>query len=363
MNSNLLLNNIHLLQNEYRDILVSLLPKLNSEYAFDALDEIQLFWVRHIESVQLFLHYYFPGPDSYAFSASTYLDYDANEHIPFLLLGNQHIMDDPLNGYSGIVNAMRGRSFSKGLVEQISLTAADNVKIIDNCKGKILVLPLRLFNQTHPNEGFFQIGEKVFSNMFEDIDSIREYFEKCYSIQDIESHSRDDISNLVYFGEYDDKSQPLGDRFRKALATSSSVVDLEQSDAYNFFILVYGSVQQAIDVIGSCIEYKCIPYVRYPVALHYISLLTENIQHTDFMKNLRFKMSVAYVVHHLCDKGFFNNVTFDDFLAKNHTYQFSNHLFNTLTANGINKDTYLQHQIQQIIIEELQYFYDLFTAS
>ena len=363
MNSNLLLSNIQILQQEYRDILVSLLPKLCSEYyALDALDEIQLFWVRHIESVQLYLRSFFAGQDSYVFSASTYLDYDANEHIPFLLLGKQHIMDDPLNGYSGMAKVMNGSVFSKGLLEQISLTAADNIKIIDNCKGEILVLPLRLFNQTHPNEDFFRIGESVFSNLFEDIDSIRDYFEKCHSIQDIESHARDDISNLVFFCEDDNKAIPFRDRFRNALTTSFAVVDSEQSDAYNFFLLVYGSIQQAIDVIGSCLEYNCIPYIRYPVALHYISLLTENMQHTDFLKNLRFKMSVAYIVHHLCDTAFFNNISFEVFSAKSRIYQFDDHLFNALTTNGINKDNYLQHPIHQIVIEEFQSFYSLFVS-
>lgn len=31
------------------------------------------------------------------------------------------------------------------------------------------------------------------------------------------------------------------------------------------------------DVIVSCVEYGCIPYIRYPVAFHYISLLSENM--------------------------------------------------------------------------------------
>ena len=57
----------------------SIISKLH--HTPEALDEINLFWFRHIEEVQLYLRLWFPGEDSYVFTASTYLDYDDNEHL------------------------------------------------------------------------------------------------------------------------------------------------------------------------------------------------------------------------------------------------------------------------------------------
>lgn len=100
MNSNLLLNKIHLIQIEYKKLLVSLLPKFKSGYAPEALDEINLFWIRRIEEVKLYLKNWFPGKNSYVFTAATFMDFDDNEHLPFLLMGNKHILDDSLSKYS-----------------------------------------------------------------------------------------------------------------------------------------------------------------------------------------------------------------------------------------------------------------------
>ena len=50
--------------------------------------------------------------------------------------------------------------------------------------------------------------------------------------------------------------------------------------------MVFGCIQQAIDIIASCIEYKCTPYIRYPVSLHYVNLLSENILDKEFMSKL-----------------------------------------------------------------------------
>ena len=40
----------------------------------------------------------------------------------------------------------------------------------------------------------------------------------------------------------------------------------------------------------------------YPVALHYISLLTENLRTVEHIDTIRYKMSIAFVLHNLIDK-------------------------------------------------------------
>lgn len=363
MKSNLLLSRIRLIQNEYKELLVKLLPKLKGLHTPEALDEINLFWFRHIEEVQLYLRSWFPGEDSYVFTAITYLDYDNNEHLPFILLGERHILDDPLSKYAEIRRNMSESKDAGFLSEQIGITAEDNIKILENSQGEILILPVRLFNQANADSSFYHFGEQAFISLFNGIDSISDYFSKCTTIDDIMRFARKDIGSLIMFSEDDDMTQPFQKRFRDAIDNTPFMVDSNKHDSENFFMLVYGGIQQAVDVIVSCVEYGCIPYIRYPIALHYISLLSENMLDIDHINKLRYKMSVAFIVYGLCDKNRLATTGFDVYLKKKEEYSFDEKLFTILDEHGINEKNFIEHPVAQIVANELENFYSMLSET
>ena len=251
MKSNLLLNRIHLIQSEYKELLLKILPKLKNNHAPEALDEINLFWFRHIEEVQLYLRTWFPGENSYVFTAATYLDYDDKEHLPFLLMGDKHILDDPLSKYVEIRSHMPLGKDAQFLYKQIGVTAEDNLKLLNNINNEIIILPLRLLSQSKDYNFLYKVGEKAFVSLFNDINSLNDYFSKCNSIEDIMCYACKDIGKLVKFSEDDDSSLPFDERFKTALLSTQYIVDANKPDSYNFFMFVYGCMQQAIDVIVS----------------------------------------------------------------------------------------------------------------
>ena len=362
MKSNLLLDKVNTIQTEYKELLTILLPKLQSVYAATALDEINLFWLRNIGAIQMYLQYYFGGKDNYVFTAATFLDYDDNDHLPFLLVGENHILDDPLSKYSEICNNMPAGRDAEQLYKQIGLTAADNIKIIENCKG-ILILPLRLLNQSGAHTELFEIGERFFVSLFEGVESVSDFFAKCTTIDDIIRYARKDVGSLVKFSESDDTSLSFKERFGCALAETEYMIDLTKPDSYNFFILVFGCIQQAVDVIVSCIEYGCVPYIRYPVSLHYIALLSESFLDIEHVKTLRFKMSVAFVVYQLCDKSQLSKVDTNTFVRKNQSYSFNRKLFSKLDELGITENNFMKHRITESVIAMLREFYDYLEMS
>lgn len=362
MKSNLLLNNIYLIQMEYKELLSALLPKLKSFHASEALDEINLFWLRHIKEVQLYLKNWFPGENSYVFTASTFMDFGDREHLPFLLLGDKHVFDDPLSKYSEVQSKMSDGKEAEFLYEQIGIMAEDNLEILENVQKKILILPLRLLNQLNENNSLYKIGEQAFISLFSGIDSLNDYFSKCKSIGDIMHFAREDIGKLVMFSEEDDTSLPFEERFRVALSENQYIVDINKPDSKNFFMLVYGCIQQAIDIIVSCMEYGCIPYIRYPVSLHYISLLSESMLDIEHIIMLRFKMSVAFVVYQLCDKDRLATVSLDEFLKKNKEYDFSSKLYHVLAQHSVNEKSFLSHSITNLVINELEKFYNILSG-
>lgn len=358
MKSNLLLNKIISIQEEYKELLAELLPKLRSSRFPGALDEINLFWIRHIDVVQLYLKAMFPSKESYVFTAVTYMDFKDKEHLPFLLMGEKHVLDDPLSKYSEICNKMPDGRDAEFLYKQIGVTAEDNLKILENIGSNILILPLRLLNQSSTYNSLLKVGEQAFTSLFDGIESLNDYFEKCSNIQDIMRYARKDIGNLVMFSECDDLSLSFEKRFEIALSETEYMIDTSKPDSYNFFMLVFGCIQQAIDVIASCVEYGCIPYIRYPVSLHYISLLSESMLDIEHIVMLRYKMSVAFVVYQLCDKEKLARVTLEEFLRKNQEYDFNEKLFNTLEQHGINEKNFLGYRITQLVIDKLEMFYN-----
>ena len=176
MKSNLLLNKIQLIQSEYKTLLAALLPKLKNRHAPEALDEINLFWLRHIDEVQLYLKSWFPGKNSYVFTATTYMNFDDNEHLPFLIIGEKHVLDDPLIRYSTMQTKMPEGKEAESLYKQIGVTAEDNLKLLENIREEILILPFRLLNQSNDHNSLYKAGEEAFISLFNGINSLNDYF-------------------------------------------------------------------------------------------------------------------------------------------------------------------------------------------
>lgn len=364
MKSNLLLNKIHLIQAEYKELLTVLLPKLKNSHAPEALDEINLFWLRRVKTVQLYLMNWFPGENSYVFTAATYMDYDDKEHLPFLLMGDKHVLDDPLGRYAEIRSKMPEGRDAEFLYRQIGATAEDNLKILEKVQEEILILPMRFLGQPKADESLYEVGSQAFVDLlFHGIDSLNDYFSKCKSIDDIIKYARKDIARLVVFSEDDDDSLPFKERFRTALAGKQYMVDVNKPDSYNFYVLVFGCIQQALDIIASCMEYGCIPYIRYPVSFHYITLLMQRMSVAEQIKLLRFKMSIAFIVYKLCNKDKLAAVCLSEFVKKSQNYNFNAKLFRSLAEHGINEKSFLGHSITQLVIDELEKFYDMLSEA
>ncbi len=364
MKSNLLMNKIHSIQNQYKVLLSSLLPNLKSSALLEALDEINLFWFRNIHTIQLYLKNVFPSQESYVFTASTFINFDDSEHIPFLLIGKQHILDDPLSKFSEMYNTIPEGKDKDCLYEQIKKTAEDNIKILENLNLSILIFPLDLLSQSDIHDTLFKLSENIFVSLFDGIETPDDYFNKCNSVDDIEKYSSENILNKIMLTEKDDMSLPFKQRFKLAVSESKFVIDLGKSDAYNFFICVCSYLQQAIHIVVSCIEYGCIPYIRSLVSVNYILMVANHLANDyDHAKILMYKMCVGFAVHKSCDKEQFDKISIDEFLKKTLAYDFNRKLFDKLESQGVTQDTFLRCSIGQIVNDQLQELYNYITEN
>lgn len=314
-----------------------------------ALDEINLFWLKNMDLVRLYLTNEFADKDSYVFTASTFMDFDDKEQYPFLLLGKHHVLDDPLCKYSDICSKIPEAHIPEKLLDQIELTAEDNIKIIEGCNGRIIILPLRLLSQTPKDSVLFQMGEQAFISLFNGINSIKEYFEKCDSFEDILKYARDDIGEIVLFSKSDDKALPFEQRYNHAKQENSYMLKNSRTESDNFFVMVFGYIQQAVDVIVSCLEYRCIPFIRNPVALNYILLLEESLSDIPSVPEMRYKMCIANLIYRICDKEKLSRFGFDKFLFAMEAFQFNKKIFELLAKNNVHESTFSVYSAVPVI--------------
>ena len=351
------MDKIVLIQKEYKELLISLLPKLKSGFAAEALDEINIFWLKNINIVRLYLEAVVPYSDSYVFTAATFLDYDDNEHLPFLLLGENHILDDPLSIYSELCGkTLEGRN-ADFLYEQIKTTVEDIIKILDNLNSSILIIPLKFLTLSKAGDIFIQKSEQLFLGLFNGIESVDDYFSKCDSIDNIIKYARDDTEKIVMFSETDNKELTFKERFHHSIVDAEFMIDPDKSDAFNFFSMVFGNIHQAISILACCLEYGCIPYVRYPVSFHYLNIISNSVLEGSQVNIIRFKMSVAFILHKLCDKSQLSTIDINDLLLKKQSYGFSDILFKRFDLQRIADGNGYDISIADEIDEELECFW------
>lgn len=366
MKYNLLINKIKQIQIEYKDLLKLLLPTLKTAVSLSALDEINLFWFKNINLVNLYLANEFAGKDSYVFTASTLMDFDDKEHYPFLLLGKHHILDDPLcryaNTYSKIKNTDLGLNVSENLLSQTVITAEDNIKIIEKCGGNIIILPLRLLGQSPEDLDFLKMGEIAFVSLFKDIKSIKEYFEKCRSLADITKYIRKDIIKTILFSESDDNSLSFEQRYQHAKEENSHIFNYNSSEAYNFFVMIYGYIQQAVDIIVSCLEYECIPFIRSTMSLYYVLLLENSFMDIPFISEMRYKMYIANLIYRLCNKNALSQLSFNEFVSIVMSFRFNERVFDSLLKKNIDKNIFNTNTSVSVIKKCLIELYNILKS-
>lgn len=345
MRYDVLENYIFDLQKQYKELLIKLLPNLRLQNAYSSLDEINIFWYSNMDAVKMYLYYIVSNNDSYVFTASTFMDIGDKEHYPFLLLGKMHIMDDPLSKYSLVASHEVPGNFNKRLKEQIVLTATDNIRILEECDNKILVLPLRLLGQSDEHMLLYSAGEKAFISLFKGIKDIKDYFLKCNTWNDILKYVRKDIGDIIIFTEDDDKTKSFSERFKDAVHELEYMFEENSTDTHKFFILVYGYIQQSVDVLMSCVEYNCTPYLRNMVSFSYFMLLSENFGDISIIPAIRYRCCVAHLIYRLYDKEKFESLSVSAFYQAALKLNFQEILFNSLAQAKVLEENFSPNKI------------------
>ena len=356
MSSSMLIEKISSIQDDYIQLLDQILPLLKTQPSAGVLDAISLFWTRHIDSIRLFLEYHLPEKACYAFTAATCLDYSAGDHLPFLLLGNYHILDDPLGKYSEIVNRIPDEETKDAFFSQVLTTAEKNKEVLSCVDKSILVLPLRIMNQASMTDEFIDLVDKAFLGLLTGVETITDYFEKCKSLEDVCAFGVPHFEKLVLLSEDDQTSRPFNLRFKDAVSSVEPFIYPNGSEAMAFFHLVGGYLAQALDVIFSSFQYQFTPFIPTRITLHYVLLLSKCMEIEGIPNSKLFKMVVANRLYHLFDQSQVQGLTASEFVQKRSEYHFEEVLFSRLEKEGVNETNFMEIDISKTVHEELKAF-------
>jgi hypothetical protein len=161
MSNNMLIDELHRIQVEYRSVLENALINIYKKESSAIIDEIGVFWENNKKIVQCLLRYLFPPYEGYVFTSATILDLEDCEHYPFISLGKFHFWDDPIYRYVTMLqNTEINKDFDQKMRKQIISTIEDNIKIVDQASGIIYILPIRLVT------GASQLAHKAANQAF-----------------------------------------------------------------------------------------------------------------------------------------------------------------------------------------------------
>ena len=316
---NILTTELLSVQIQYREILVNAKNQLSIALPNEVLNEITSFWHRNKNIVKCALNWLsYCSFETYLFTAAVNLDVNEKDHYPFLLMGSTHILDDPVFKYATTAPATieLGPQFIEYRKKIVLEAIEDNIKILDNFQGIILILPVNcMFNNF---EVVDTLAKKALLGFFNDsVSSLEEINQKCKTFKDIEKFLNPLAYKQIIFNGFDDLNTDLSERFSKQKDHQNEHGYPDSINEFsNFIFTLYSYLFSASSVIEICTKFHMIPYLRHDVIFHYFTLMLRDIRFNyecDEVETLLFKAQIVYSAGRIINRDLFADIDINVF--------------------------------------------------
>lgn len=320
---NLITEKIRCIQHEYKNLLAEFLKNSDNGLTPANLDEICLFWFRHIKTIDIFMKNNIRDKNTYVFTGSTFIDFNDGQHLPYLLVGDFHIFDDPLSRYANKCIAMEGTSYSDKLLDQVTITVENNLKLLTDFGDYIIIVPFRFLRLDKNSDALYQLSEDIFVNLFSNINDLEDYFKRIRTVQDISDYLNDTGKNILFFSKSIECESTLSKKIELLLSSLPESLDDYKTPGSRFYAILFGSITQSLDIVISCTTYNCTPFVNNPQVIHYINLIIYLIGRSyGISDNFLKKVNQAHYLSRSFDFRFFDQIDISDFTAVRDRYDF-----------------------------------------
>ena len=262
-------------EEEYLQLLQSIDTSFEEKSVCSILDSIRLFWYKNRKLVSLYLQTLM-GKEAFSYSGATHLDVNDKEYYGFLAVGKIHIMDDQLYKYADMVLLGKNVSGIEIIKKQILITLVDNIKVLQELRGIIVLLPVRLFYENL--QIIHNSAEKCFLSFFNNkYSSIQCFLEECKSVDDLISNISEDIIKSIFLCDNDDFNLSIYERIKRIPDAISKM----ENDVFKFFLSIQGFLISSLEMLEVMHDFDIIPIVRNRATLSYLYLLEPNLNN-DF---------------------------------------------------------------------------------
>lgn len=259
------------IQSSYRSLLIKFRNNINEENLKFILDEINIFWYTRRLTVKTLLKYSIDPYNSIVFTGATKIDFSIGEHLPYTILGNIHIWDDPVFSYINIIDKISDEKLINELKLKIIETIESNLIILNRYNDFIIILPVRFI--TENLELVHNISKKLFINLFKKSFNFEDFLVHYKTIDQIEAGLKEELINNIKYILDKDKEIDFKTRFSKFKTRNELGLGTQLDDNELFFNLIYGYICQAVGVFDMCLTYKLIPFLVNDITHRFILLI------------------------------------------------------------------------------------------
>ena len=142
LKNNYLFDDISNIQKEYCLLLSRIREQINEKNATILLREISVFWFKHRKVIDLYAEYYFAEQNSFIYFGPYNLPFSQGKHLPFLLFGKIHLVDDCLCFYGSEYDNIE--KVQPQIYTYILQIIEETLEVMNSCGNNVLFFCLCL---------------------------------------------------------------------------------------------------------------------------------------------------------------------------------------------------------------------------
>lgn len=309
MKSSIVLDELLKLQHQYLRILKHIVDNELALTLIQIVDCIDVFWKSNEKFISYCTSNIFVEKKTAIFTTSRIINTNDFEHIPFLILNDYHIWDDPTPSYLAIIDKIENIGFSSTFKEQILELLKDNIIVLENYFGVIIVLPITYYNEL-TKEDVFHV-DRFFFGMFScNYSNVIEYLNENKSIEDISKNLIFRLHSRILFSNDDDVRNDFITRYKEYINSTELPITNLGNDSEKFRFIMMGFFIQAYKCLILIMTYKFIPYIRNKITLNYVLQMINSLD--DSLKvdiqEIIDKMIVSFIFHNQFDKDVLSRI-------------------------------------------------------
>ncbi|ARF16729.1 hypothetical protein [Sporosarcina ureae] len=355
--NNDVLNNI---QVEYRNLLAELQtvigePSFGFSTALKLIDEVKLFWLKRLNLIEFEIERWSSSRECLLLSGAMYLDVENFEHYPFVLIGDYHVVEEPLIKFEGFFRNSNDTFKDSYTLNLFKEAYYDTFKIARDYPTSIHILPVKdLYNQNNSKLELFDTfyWKFVSSILNTDLKSGSEFLANYSSLSDIENGLDDYVLDNLVFTDIMDSKLNLEERCEKYRSQYPQLANLSNIRVFQF--ATYSFVTQALDILLTSVSSGFTPYIRNDITFRYFLLLKDTFVEDEKIRIMVEKTIIIFIMYNTISLEKLIKYNFNDLYEKVKEGQLLKRISERLSMSNI---TVLDGEVEKIgkmIHEELR---------